>query len=170
MVSEEQHRIPHIRELAVAGDFALIGGFSAHFLGRLFTGYPGGVERLLARSGIPTERCDDVLRAVAALVHVGTTWRLQQEACSGSGTSMDERADRHLPSNGHDVVLPEPENHPASTAAGRASPFLGTSEAAAALGVSTRLVRRLASTGALREQREPRHRHTRDAAGIGAAR
>jgi hypothetical protein len=42
-----------VRELAVDGDFALIGGFSAHFLGRLLMGYPGGVERLLARSGNP---------------------------------------------------------------------------------------------------------------------
>jgi hypothetical protein len=107
MVSEEQRRIPHVRELAVVGDFAVIGGYSAEFLGRLLTGYPGGIERLLARSGIPIERGDDVLRAVAALVRVGTTWRLEQEACSGSGTSVDERADRHLPSNGHDVFLPD---------------------------------------------------------------
>jgi hypothetical protein len=50
-VRGEQHlRIPHVRELAVMGDFAVIGGYSAWFVGRLLTGYPGGLERLLARS------------------------------------------------------------------------------------------------------------------------
>jgi hypothetical protein len=153
--SQEQRRIPHVRELAVVGDFALIGGYPAWFLGRLLTGYPGGLERLLARAGIPSERRDDVLRASGALIHVGTAWRLDQEghAGSGSGTAFDEEADPHARSKCG--LLPSThQNGDAFTAAREASPFLGTSEAAVALGVSARLVRRLASTGALRGQRD----------------
>jgi hypothetical protein len=52
MVSEEQRR-PHVRELAVAGDFALVGGFSAFLVGRILSGYPGGLERLLCAVGNP---------------------------------------------------------------------------------------------------------------------
>jgi len=41
-----ERRIPRVRELAVVGDFAVIGGFTALFLGRLLSGYPGGLEQL----------------------------------------------------------------------------------------------------------------------------
>jgi hypothetical protein len=75
------------------GDFAVIGGYSAHFLGRLLTGYPGGLERLLARSGVPADRRGDILRAVGTLVHVGASWRFEREASSGSGTMHGAAAD-----------------------------------------------------------------------------
>jgi hypothetical protein len=75
-------RVPQIREVAIADSFALISGYSAEYLGRLLTGYPGGLERLLARSGVPPDRRDDVLRAVGALLHVGASWRLEHEAGS----------------------------------------------------------------------------------------
>ena len=82
-VSEEQLRVPHVREVAVIGSFAVIGGHAAWLLGRLLSGYPGGLELLLARSGISADRGGDVLRAVGALVHVGTSWRLEHEAGPG---------------------------------------------------------------------------------------
>jgi hypothetical protein len=152
-VSDEPRRVPHVRDIAVAGDFALIAGYPAELLGRLLTGYPGGLERLLARSEIPSERRDDVLRAVGALAQVGTVWRLEQERRSGSGTAFDEEVDPHAPSKRG--LLPSTyENGEASTAAREASPTLGTSEVASVLGVSTRLVRRLAQTGALRGRRD----------------
>ena len=44
-------RVPHVRELAVIGDFALISGHAAWILGRLLTGYPGGLGLLLATLG-----------------------------------------------------------------------------------------------------------------------
>jgi hypothetical protein len=150
---EEQRRIPHVRELAVMGDFAVIGGFSAFFLGRLLTGYPGGLERLLARSGIPPERRDDVLRAVGALIHVGANWRLEHESGSGSGTNVAQEADPHASSKRGPLPSTH-ENGVASATPSEASPILSTKEVAGCLGVSTRLVRRLASTGALPGQRD----------------
>jgi hypothetical protein len=63
--------VPQIREVAIADSFALIGGYPAWFLGRVLGDYPGGLERLLARSGIPSKRREDVLRAVGALIHGG---------------------------------------------------------------------------------------------------
>jgi hypothetical protein len=83
-VSASRHRVAQIREVAIADSFALISGYSAEYLGRLLTGYPGGLERLLAQSGVPPDRRDDVLRAVGALLHVGANWRLEHEAGSGS--------------------------------------------------------------------------------------
>ncbi len=173
MVSEEQRRIPHVRELAVVGDYAVIGGHSAFFLGRLLGGYPGGLERLLARSGIPAERCEDVLKAVAALVYVGTAWQLEQgsgsASGSASGTRLGSEAGSHVRSSSHDGFS-KSKNGALSMSAREASPFLGTSEAAAALGVSTRLARRLASTGALRGQRDAGGRWQFAAADVAAER
>jgi excisionase family DNA binding protein len=168
---QEQRRIPHIRELAVVGDYAVIGGHSAFFLGRLLGGYPGGLERLLARSGIPAERCEDVLKAVAALVHVGTTWQLEQESGSGSASGTRRGAEVGSPvrSSSHDGFSKSTNGTP-SMSARETSPFLGTSEAAVALGVSTRLVRRLASTGALRGQRDAGGRWQFAAADVAAER
>jgi hypothetical protein len=120
-------------------------------------GYPGGLDRLLARSGIPAERCEDVLKAVAALVYVGTAWQLEQgsgsASGSASGTRLGSEAGSHVWSSRHDGFSKSTNGAP-SMSARETSPFLGTSEAAVALGVSTRLVRRLASTGALRGQRD----------------
>jgi hypothetical protein len=85
LLSDEPRRVPVVREVAIVADsFALVGGFPAWFLGRVLAGYPGGLERLLARSGIPSERREYVLRAVGALIHVGTAWRLEQESGSAS--------------------------------------------------------------------------------------
>jgi excisionase family DNA binding protein len=152
MVSEEQRRIPHVRELAVIGDYAVIGGHSAEFLGRLLAGYPGGIERLLARSRVPPKRREDILRAVGALVLVGANWRLEHEGGSASGTAPGAGPNSHAPSKRDGFSSPE-QNGKAFTAS-EASPFLGTSEVASVLGVSTRMVRRLTSTGALRGQRD----------------
>jgi len=146
----EPPRVPEVRSAAVAGDFALVGGYSAEFLGRLLIGYPGGLERLLARSGVPPGRRDDVLRAVRALVHVGTSWRLQIDG-SGSGNDLGAMPDHDAPSQ---RGLLSSQDGEASSPLREASPFLGTSEVAGVLGVSTRMVRRLASTGALPGQRD----------------
>jgi excisionase family DNA binding protein len=153
-VSDEPRRVPVVREVAIADSFALIGGFSAHFLGRLMSGYPGGLERLLVRSGIPPDRRDDVLRAVGALVHVGANWRLEHEVGSGSGTSPSAVTDLRAPSKRDGFSSSIHENGEASTAAREASPILGTSEVASVLGVSPRLVRRLAATGDLPGHRD----------------
>jgi excisionase family DNA binding protein len=152
-VSDGQRRVPHVRELAVLGDFAVIGGYSAWFLARLLTGYPGGLEPLLARSAVPPDRRDDILRAVTALGHVGVSWRLEHASGSGSGTAFGKKADPPAGSKRGPLLSPH-ENGETSTAAREASPILGTTEVASALGVSTRLVRRLAGSGALPGQRD----------------
>jgi hypothetical protein len=117
-VSEEQRRIPHVRELAIVGDYAVIGGHSAFFLSRLLGGYPGGLERLLARSGIPAERADDVMKAVSALVYVGTIWQLEQESASASGTGLDSDAGSHVRSSRHDGFTKSENGEPSSRASG----------------------------------------------------
>jgi helix-turn-helix protein len=161
-------RIPLIREVAIADSFALIGGYPAELLGRLLTGYPGGLERLLARSGIPSERREDVLRAVGALVHVGTAWRFEQERGSGSGTSVDGEAGPHAPSSRGLLPLTHQNRDGSPTAAREASPILGTSEVASALGVSPRFVRRLASMGAFPGRRDAGGRWQFDVADVAA--
>jgi excisionase family DNA binding protein len=159
-------RVPQIREVAIADSFAMIGGFPAWFLGRVLLGYPGGIERLLARSGIPPDRRDDVLRAVGALAHVGIAWRLAQERGSaGSGTNIAEAAEPHARSH-HEQRAPGN----ASPVAGEPLPLLNTGEAAAALHVSTRFVRRLAATGALPARRDGGGRWLFTAAAVEAER
>lgn len=152
MSGGEHRRIPHVRELAVIGDFAVIGGYSAEFLGRLLSGYPGGLERLLARSGVPPERRDDILRAAGALVHVGAQWRIEQEAGSASGTAPSASANPSAPSQRG--LSSRDRNGEAPFPSSGASPFLGATEVANVLGVSPRMVRRLGSTGALPGQRD----------------
>ncbi len=150
MSAVELRRIPHVRELAVIGDYAVIGGHSAEFLGHLLAGYPGGIERLLARS---PKRREDILRAVGALVLVGANWRIEHEGGgSASGTAPGAGPNSHAPSKRDGFSSPE-QNGGASTAS-EAPPFLGTSEVAGVLGVSTRMVRRLANTGALLGHRD----------------
>jgi hypothetical protein len=168
VTEDQQRRIPHVRELAVAGDFALIGGHSAFFLGRLLAGYPGGLERLLARSGIAPDRRDDVMRAAAALVHVGATWRVR-EADSGSGTPMDAATDQHAGSRRGGASPFAPENGATSTA-WEAAPFLSSTEAASALALTARRVRRLAQTGVLRGLRDAGGRWQFAAADVAAER
>jgi excisionase family DNA binding protein len=170
-LSAGRQRVAQIREVAIADSFALVG-VSAHFLGRLLTGYPGGLERLLARSGIPPERRDDVLRAVGALVHVGANWRLEHEASSGSGTSPSAVGDPRALSQrvGFSPSSENGETSPSSSGSSSASMLLGTSEVAGVLGVSPRFVRRLASTGALPGQRDAGGRWQFAAADVAAER
>jgi excisionase family DNA binding protein len=151
-VSDGPRRVPHVREVAVLGDFAAIGGYSAWLLARLLTGYPGGLEQLLARSAVPPNRRDDVLRAVAALTHVGVNWRLElHDSSSGSGTVVGRQGDPPAGSK-RGSLLASDETPSAATRS--APPPLGTPEVAKVLGISTRMVRRLASSGALPGQRD----------------
>jgi hypothetical protein len=164
----ELRRIPHVRELAVIGDYAVIGGHSAEFLGHLLAGYPGGIERLLARSRVPPKRREDILRAVGALVLVGANWRIEHEGGSASGTAPGAGPNSHAPSKRDGFSSPE-QNGGASTAS-EAPPFLGTSEVAGVLGVSTRMVRRLANTRALLGHRDAGGRWQFAAADVAAER
>jgi hypothetical protein len=49
-------RVRHVREVGAAGSFVLIGGWPAWYLHRVLRDYPGGLERLLARSGVGPEK------------------------------------------------------------------------------------------------------------------
>src|SRR3954452_18101803 len=92
-------RVPHVREAAVAGEFALIGGYAAWFLHKIVEAPPGGLEATLARSGVPLDRRADVLRAWRALGEVGGQWRLEhglRAAGSGSGTAEHRADDERL--------------------------------------------------------------------------
>ena len=133
-----ERRVPHVREVAVAGDFALIGGYSAWFLARVLAGYPGGLERLVARSGLPPERRADVMRALAALQEAGARWQLGRISTSGSpevdGTDADVRSKRA--SSRSELSL------------------LSAGDVAGVLGVSDRRVRQLVSEGRLTAERD----------------
>ena len=60
----EPLRVPAVREVAVAGDSAIVRGYAAWFVHRVLRDYlPGGLEALLARSGVPQEKRRDVLLA-----------------------------------------------------------------------------------------------------------
>src|SRR5688572_5483687 len=87
MTERPARRVPHVREVAVAGEFALIGGYAAWFLARLLEGYPAGLERLVARSGLSPDRRADIFQAARALADAGARWRLEHDGRgSSSGT------------------------------------------------------------------------------------
>jgi hypothetical protein len=152
---EAQRRVPHVREAAVAGDVALVGGYSAWFLGRVLQTFPGGgIESLVARAGVPPGRQNDVLRAVAALVHVGAEWWLAtgRGSVSASGSEVDDRGEAPVRSTLH------------------GSSFLSAQDAARVLGLTDRRVRMLADKGLLRGRRDPGGRWQFDPAAVMAER
>ena len=119
-------RVPHVREAAVAGDVALVGGYGAWFLHRLIEATPGGLEATLARSGVPLDRREGVLAAWHALGEVGGRWRM---AASASG---------------------RPEGQPEERPVGSMS----ASDVGVVLGITARAVRLLATAGILAGRRE----------------
>jgi len=126
VVIAELPRVPHVRESAVAGDFALIGGYPAWFLHRLIEATPGGLEATLARSGVPLDRREGVLRAWRALGEVGGRWRM---ATSTSGSAEGQAEERPVGS-------------------------LSASDVGVVLGITARAVRLLATAGILAGRRE----------------
>jgi hypothetical protein len=135
-MSAEPLRVPAVRDVAIAGDTALVRGYPAWFLHRVLRGYPGGLEALLARSGVPQERRRDILQAQLALGQAGALWRLES-AASTSGSPEGDESDAALPSEGAMRSL------------------LSAADAASVLGVSDRQVRALALSAHLRGQRDP---------------
>jgi hypothetical protein len=83
--------VPHVREAAVAGDSALIGGCAAWFLHGIVEATPGGLEATLARSGVPLDRRADVLRA----------WRVLARSAASGGSNT---------ASAPPVPVPEPAN------------------------------------------------------------
>lgn len=130
----ERPRVVRVGEVAMVGDHALIGGYAAWFLARMIEGFPGGLEPLLARSGVPPERRQAVRRAACALEEAGAAWRLAH-AARASTSGSDEGADR-------------------SSAVRSTHGHLGAPEVASILGVSSRRVRMLADEGELRGERD----------------
>jgi hypothetical protein len=76
--------VPAVGDVAVAGDTALLRGYAAWFLHQMLERQPGGFEALLARSGVPLEKRENLLRARAALGHVGGIWRTSSSGTPGS--------------------------------------------------------------------------------------
>jgi hypothetical protein len=142
--------VNHVRDAAVAGDTALVRGFAAWFIGRLLEDAHGGLEVVLARSGVAPERRADVLRAHAALVEVGSAWRLAQ-AASASGTAAG------------DVGCADVRSE-----LGTLPDLLGSRDVASALGVTDRRVRALAQSGLLRGRTDPSGRWWFDSAAVEA--
>lgn len=150
-MSGEPLRVPAVRDVALAGDTALVRGYPAWFLHRVLRGYPGGLKALLARSGVPQERRRDILQAQLALGQAGALWRLQN-ADSTSGSAEGDKGDAGLPSRGDMGSL------------------LSASDAASVLGVSDRQVRALAVSAHLRGRRDSGGRWWFDAADVDAER
>ena len=119
-------RVAHVDEAAVAGDFALVGGYPAWFLHRLIEATPGGLEATLARSGVPLDRRAGIIQAWQALGDVGARWRM---AASTSGSA---------------------EGHPDERRIGSMS----ASDLGVVLGITARAVRLLATAGILAGRRE----------------
>src|SRR5215210_5042918 len=97
-----QQRIPRVAQIgeaAVVGQHALVGGYAAWFLARVIENTPGGLERVLARSGVPLERRVSVLQAHAALGEAGTRWQLNRAGATAGTGEPGADADR-LPSEG----------------------------------------------------------------------
>ena len=134
-MSGESLRVPAARDVALAGDTALIRGYPAWFVHRVLRGYPGGLEALLSRSGVPQEKRRDVLLAQAALGQAGAMWRLA--AASTSGSAEGE------------------EGGPGLHSEGAMRSRLTARDAAVVLGISDRQIRALASSAHLRGCRDP---------------
>jgi hypothetical protein len=149
-------RVAHVNEAAVAGDTALIRGYAAFFLAEALGRLPGGIEALLARSGVPADRRLDVLRAYEALREVGGAWRVAL-AAAASGSSSGTRGGQ----GGGEGVPSGRGSFP--------SRRLSARETAAVLGVSDRYVRELgASSGLLGGERDSSGRWSFDAAAVEA--
>ena len=149
-MSGESLRVPAVRDVALAGDTALVRGYPAWFLHRVLRGYPGGLEALLSRSGVPQEKRRDILLAQAALGQAGAMWRLG--AASTSGSPEGEESDPGLHSEG---AVRSP---------------LTARDAAVVLGISDRQIRALASSAHLRGRRDSGGRWLFDAADVVAER
>ena len=149
-LSGEALRLPAVRDVALAGDTALVRGYSAWFLHRVLRGYPGGLEALLARSGVPQKRRRDILQAQLALGQSGAMWRLA--AASTSGSAEGEESDPGLHSEGAMRSL------------------LSARDAAVLLGISDRQIRALAGSAHLRGCRDSGGRWLFAAADIDAER
>ena len=127
--------VPSVGESALAGDFALVRGYSAWILWRLLRDFPGGLEEKLARTGVELGRREDVLQAHAVLGCAGALWQ-HERASSTTGTSEVVSGEEALGSEG------DRAHH------------IGARDAAALLGVSDRRVRSLAGASILRGRRD----------------
>ena len=81
------HRVPHVREVAVAGDVALIGGGAAWFLAYVLSErLPGGIESALEAMCVGPRGRDTIRRAYLALEEVGARWQAERSASArGNG-------------------------------------------------------------------------------------
>ena len=143
--------VPSVSESALAGEFALVRGYSAWIIWRLLRDFPGGLEEKLARTGVELGRREDVLQAHAVLGCAGALWQ-QKRATSTSGRPEGVSVEPALRSAG------DPAHH------------LGARDAAALLGVSARHVRALAGASVLRGRQDHGGRWMFDPADVEAER
>jgi hypothetical protein len=134
----ELPRVAHVNEVCTLGEHAVVGGFPAWFLFRLLADLPGGLDAKLGRYGLPPERHAAVLRAVAALEHAATAWRLNR-ATSASGSDQTSDVEAAVRSQG---------------VSGMSEQLLPARDAASVLGLTDRGVRLLASQGRLAGSRD----------------
>ena len=149
-MSGEPLRVPSVREVAIVGDSAIVRGYAAWFLHRVLRDYPGGLEALLGRSGVPQEKRRDVLIAQLALGQAGALWR--RDLASTSGSPEGDEGAAALPSGGAIDSL------------------LSARDAASLLGITDRQIRALAGSAHLRGQRDPGGRWLFAAADVEAER
>lgn len=130
--------VPHVKAAALVGDTALIRGYAAEFIGLLLDRYPnGGLEALVARSGVPLVARREIVQASEALKQAGAVWRLARATSATSGSAIEGAAVSDLPSQRHVDRL------------------LTARDAGLVLGISDRQVRSLAATSALPGRRAP---------------
>jgi excisionase family DNA binding protein len=128
MAADVRRRVPHVDDVAVTGDVALIRGSSALRLARLLAEeLTGGLEATLVRRGVGPEARARVLRAYHALEQAGGAWLEERNAAAAGGNAA---------TGGNELDLPSEE-------------WMGTNKTALRLGVSPRRVRQLAATGEL---------------------
>jgi hypothetical protein len=139
-VSGPKRRVVHVQEVALVGDFAVLGGYPAWFLAGVLTRHvPGGIDALIAKSGVRAELRADILRAVDALEEAGAAWRLAQAvagSASTSGSADGELVVGDVPSERGDRQI------------------LSARDAASCIGVTDRQIRALATAGALPGSRD----------------
>jgi Helix-turn-helix domain len=120
-------RVPHVQDVAVVADAAIVRGRAAWLLARVLAhNIPGGIGSLLLRVGASPADRDAALRAYAALEHAGELWHAQVGA-SASGTAATGTTPADL----------------------RSERWLTTTEVALLLERSPRRVRQLARAGTL---------------------